>query len=57
VSERPDSFGSNANLIFAHDVRKNLGENLPVPQPTQKGHPVGGTRVFALRAKIRTLFA
>ena len=37
VSELPDGFGSNANLIFAHGVRKELGENLPVPQPTQKG--------------------
>ena len=32
VSELPDGFGSNANLIFAHGVRKELGENLIVPQ-------------------------
>ena len=32
VSELPDGFGSNANLIFAHSVRKELGENLIVPQ-------------------------
>ena len=33
-----DLRAGNANLIFAHNVRKKLGENLPVPQPTQKGH-------------------
>ena len=32
-----DLRAGNANLIFAHGVRKELGENLPVPQPMQKG--------------------
>ena len=52
VSELPDGLGSNANLIFAHNVRKKLGENLPVPQPTQKGHPIGCPFTLCLATEI-----
>ena len=31
-----DLRAGNANLLFARGVRKELGENLPVPQPTER---------------------
>ena len=51
VSELPDGFGSNANLIFAQGVRKELGENLPVPQPIEK-HQAGWLGAFLLAAAL-----
>ena len=35
-----DLRAGNANLIFAHGVRKELGENLIVPQPIEKDKPL-----------------